>query len=493
MSVRECNEDKKGIASYHNETPEDWHKIYYALNVSSILAITDKNGIITYANDKFCELSKYSRGELIGRTHSILNSGYHSKEFFSELWKTISKGEIWEGEIQNKAKDGSYYWIETVIIPLKNKENKVYQYVSIRKDITERKELEIISQLSTRIFQKMNEGIVITDTKGKILNVNEAYCSISGYSVNELLGKNPRVLKSHVHDQTFYQKLWNSLITTGNWEGEVWNRHKTGRLYLQKVYIIAIRDERNKIIFYVGVTTDISEEAKIRKDIIRTGKLQRSLLPLPIQEDQLEVHTIYTPSDYVSGDFFDYYWDKEQGTLSGYIIDIMGHGLTAAYQNSILRVLFKQNFDKNRSLVDVLTTINKESMNYFFEDTFAAALCFRLDVNKRILTYACAGINKFLIVNTDGERNIVKMAGSYLGILEESLFDEITIPVEQNESIFFLTDGLMDQIDIVNTIPLNGNFQSNVEQFKKMTSDELKDDATLIGIYLKPFGGQFDD
>ncbi len=110
-----------------------------ALDKSSILATTDRKGVITSVNDKFCEISKYSREELIGKTHSVINSGFHSKEFFLSLWRTISKGNIWEGEVKNRAKDGSYYWMLTSIIPFKDDKGRIYKYLSIRHDITDRK------------------------------------------------------------------------------------------------------------------------------------------------------------------------------------------------------------------------------------------------------------------------------------------------------------------------------------------------------------------
>ncbi len=175
------------------ESTREANELRSALDEHAIVAITDARGKITFVNDKFCAISKYAREELIGQDHRIINSGHHPKEFFRNLWSTIGHGQVWHGEIQNRAKDGSYYWVDTTIVPFLGADGKPEQYVAIRADITEKKRGELALQASERRFRttldNLMEGCQILDRGWRYIYLNATAAGHARRPVEELMGR----------------------------------------------------------------------------------------------------------------------------------------------------------------------------------------------------------------------------------------------------------------------------------------------------------------
>jgi len=126
-----------------------------AIDFNMICSITNTEGDIIYVNNRFCEVSKYSREELLGQNHRIVNAGFHSSEFFEQVWATITQGKIWRGEVKSKAKDGTFFWLDSTIIPIRDEKGNITQYFSLRMPIDDKKELEDQNIMRLKSLEEM--------------------------------------------------------------------------------------------------------------------------------------------------------------------------------------------------------------------------------------------------------------------------------------------------------------------------------------------------
>ncbi|MFC9598175.1 PAS domain-containing protein [Peribacillus butanolivorans] len=261
--------------------------LMYALDESTIVAFTDEKGKIQSINKKFCEVSQYSAAELIGKDHRIINSGYHSKEFMRNLWRTISTGSVWRGEIKNRAKDGTYYWVDTTIVPFLNEIGSPYKYLAIRKEITEYK--RVVEELKKSVnklvdFQFALDAssiVAITDQRGTIKFVNDQFCQISEFSKEELIGQNHRIINSGFHSREFFNDLWRTISSGKVWKGEIKNKTKGGTYYWVGTTIVPFLDEHNKPYQYLAIRYEVTKRKIAEEEIQKmTGKI------IEVQEDE---------------------------------------------------------------------------------------------------------------------------------------------------------------------------------------------------------------
>ncbi|PRC93128.1 PAS domain S-box protein [Solimicrobium silvestre] len=244
------------------------------LNLHSIISIANRAGNIIQVNDAFCRISGYSRQELMGKNHRIVNSGVQSADFWTTMWNSISNGTPWRGEVCNRAKDGSLYWVDTVIAPFVDKDGLIEKYISIRTDISASKNaalnLENALRDSSALLSTLNLHAIVSiaNRAGTITEINDAFCKISGYSRQELLGQNHRIVNSGTHPPEFWHDMWRTISVGKPWRGQVCNCAKNGSCYWVDTFIAPFMDEFGQIEKYISIRTDITA-SKLAEEALR--------------------------------------------------------------------------------------------------------------------------------------------------------------------------------------------------------------------------------
>jgi two-component system, cell cycle sensor histidine kinase and response regulator CckA len=223
----------------------------FAIDQSAIVAITDQTGRITYVNDKFCEIAKYSRDELIGQDHRIINSG----------------------ELRNSAKDGSIYWVDTTIVPFLDEAKKPFQYIAIRYEITERKLAEERIRQQASLLDKAQDAILVCDLNHQVIYWNKGAERIYGWLASEAFGRHLADLLS-AGDRTNIERTSAALKKTDEWKNE--SRHTTrsgDRLIIEERWTL-VRNEANQPDYYLIINTDITDQKTTEEHLFRAQRME---------------------------------------------------------------------------------------------------------------------------------------------------------------------------------------------------------------------------
>ena len=342
--------------------------------------------------------------------------------------------------------------------------------------------------------EQSSNAIVITDLDGTIEYVNQKFCKLTGYSKEEVLGRNPRILKSGELPDYIYQELWRKISSGQSWQGEFHNVKKNGDLFWDFTSISVIKNEKGEIVKYLAIKDDINArktaeenlqktERKLQQDFILAGKIQKSLLPENINTPFFELVSFYQPYRHVSGDTLEIIANKKEKKLIGYIADVMGHGLGTALQTSGLRILCHQILTERTPLSQRIKAVNKISGSCFTEDSFAAIIAFEFDFVAMTLTYVTAGINAFLKL-TNKKKCFIKAPGPFIGMIHDIDYEEHKIPISTNDVFCFMTDGITDLIeDCSFSIKTLQDLHQQISDL--INHNPCKDDTTAILIKVK--------
>lgn len=241
------------------------------------IVITDLTGAIEYVNPRFTDTTGYTLAELRGQNPRIIKSGLTAPTVFAEMWRTITAGEVWRGEVINRKKSGELHTELVVVTPVKDEQGRPTHYVALKEDISERKRTEERLRKLSRAIEQAPLSIVITGLRGAIEYVNPAFCDITGYHASEVLGRNPRILKSGETPPAVFAEMWGTLTRGEIWRGELSNRKKNGDLLVELAVIAPVVDETGRATHFVAIKENITERKRTEEALRRSEELYRHI------------------------------------------------------------------------------------------------------------------------------------------------------------------------------------------------------------------------
>jgi phosphoserine phosphatase RsbU/P len=340
-------------------------------------------------------------------------------------------------------------WVSTQANPLRNKEGEICGSVVVFHDVTKKKETDQLIQTLTNAVEQTADGIIITDRGGVIEYVNPAFQLTTGYALKELRGVTPRILKSGVHDDSFYEKLWATILSGQVFRGTIANRKKNGEIFFAEQTITPMWGSTGSITHFVTVIKDVTEQRKLQEQqfqmsLARAVQQQFYEIPPP-HIAGFDIAAAAFPADATGGDYFDFV-PLPDDCLGIAIGDVSGHGIGSALLMVELRAYLRAYAPKSSNIGELFSFINNALVSDLEQDRYATLIFCRLHPASRTLMYASAGHTPGFILDSNGAvKRTLDSTDIPLGFWPKHLFKcSEAIALEPGDILALLTDGITD-------------------------------------------------
>ena len=463
-------------------------QLYEALAESSTagIGLRDEAGRFAYVNKMMATMLEVpDPNQLLGLPYL----DFVHPEDREESRRRIEANQI--GEVASRREHrlvsltGNVIWVESTGVPILRNDSKYI--MGVFQDCTARRRMEqTLRENEERyraVMQQSNESILLVDIETRrILEVNPHCVEAFGYSEAELLAMTTYDLVADTRENIDRRS---DAISSGAGANEqlIHIRCKNGKILDVERSATVIQYGGKHVFMFAN--RDISAERKLQalilRDVAMAAGVQKDLLPRGFDDLLVSVDTVYEPHHLVSGDFYDFIWSEDHKRLSGFILDVSGHGVSSALQCIAVSTYFRDILNSPMSLDARLKWVNRHVLRYFTHETFAAALGFEFDFSRRTLTFATAGIYGFL-TSAQALPQLVKRPGSLLGILDDPEYTEWTVPIQAGDAFYFMSDGLFDIVSREVDLP-SGQYPQTIRMLRDIAaSPGRRDDCSAVCI-----------
>ena len=461
-------------------------QLYEALAESSTagIGLRDEAGRFAYVNKMMATMLEVpDPNQLLGLPYL----DFVHPEDREESRRRIEANQI--GEVASRREHrlvsltGNVIWVESTGVPILRNDNKYI--MGVFQDCTARRRMEqTLRENEERyraVMQQSNESILLVDIETRrILEVNPHCVEAFGYSEAELLAMTTYDLVADTRENIDRRS---DAISSGAGANEqlIHIRCKNGKILDVERSATVIQYGGKHVFMFAN--RDISAERKLQalilRDVAMAAGVQKDLLPRGFDDLLVSVDTVYEPHHLVSGDFYDFIWSEDHKRLSGFILDVSGHGVSSALQCIAVSTYFRDILNSPMSLDARLKWVNRHVLRYFTHETFAAALGFEFDFSRRTLTFATAGIYGFL-TSAQALPQLVKRPGSLLGILDDPEYTEWTVPIQAGDAFYFMSDGLFDIVSRDMDLP-GSQYSQTIRMLRDIAaSPGRRDDCSAV-------------